>query len=94
MKKFPGSQYLFLLGKIGSMVMGSILFFFFVGLFLDRWLGWGGLGMIVGTFIGLMGGFYLTYKSVMTLPNLDLPEDGEQTDTFTNKEDDTDVQKS
>ena len=78
MKKFPGSSYLFLLTKISSMVLFSILIFFFIGLSIDRWLNWTGIGMISGTFIGLFFGFFATYKLITNLPNLENREESEE----------------
>ena len=56
-----------LLMQIGLTMAGSIVFCFFVGLYLDRWLGTRGLFLIIGIFLGIAGGGYTVYRQIMDM---------------------------
>jgi ATP synthase protein I len=44
---------------------GSILFCFFIGLYLDRWIGTRGLFMIIFTLLGVFGGGVTVYRRIL-----------------------------
>lgn len=56
-----------LMMQIGLTMAGSIVFCFFVGLYLDRWLGTGGFFLIMGIFLGIAGGGYTVYRQIMDM---------------------------
>ena len=60
-------KYLSLIFKISSYMIGSILIFFSLGLYIDNKLATKGIFMILGVFIGLGFGFYFVYKQIMRL---------------------------
>ena len=50
--------------QIGLTMAGCILFCFFIGLYLDRWLGTGGLFTIIGILLGIAGGGVTVYRQI------------------------------
>jgi ATP synthase protein I len=50
--------------QIGLTMAGSIVFCFFVGLYLDKWLGTRGLFVTVFILLGVVGGAYTTYRQI------------------------------
>ena len=44
---------------------GCIIFCFFVGLYLDKWLGTKGIFVTVLTILGIIGGANVAYRQVM-----------------------------
>jgi hypothetical protein len=55
-------SYLQLLLNLGLSVIGSILFFFFIGLFLDQTFGLNGIAIMIGIAFGLVSAFLILYK--------------------------------
>jgi F0F1-type ATP synthase assembly protein I len=56
-----------LLTKLGLVMVVSILFFFYVGLQIDRKLNANGIIVIIMTILGIVCGFYYLYKTFQKL---------------------------
>lgn len=50
--------------QIGLTMAGSIMFCFFVGLYLDKWLGTRGLFVTIFILLGVAGGAYTAYRQI------------------------------
>ena len=50
--------------QIGLTMAGSIFFCFFVGLYLDKWLGTKGIFLILFILFGVVGGAYTAYRQI------------------------------
>lgn len=61
------TENLALVMQIGLTMAGSIMFCFFVGLYLDRWLGTRGLFLIVGILLGIVGGSITVYRQILDM---------------------------
>ena len=55
-------QYLGIITQIGLTVVGSILIFFFLFLFLDKKLNTRGILLPIGIIIGIVSGFICSYR--------------------------------
>jgi ABC-type antimicrobial peptide transport system permease subunit len=55
-------QYLRIITQIGLTVVGSILIFFFLFLFLDKKLNTRGILLPIGIIIGIVSGFICSYR--------------------------------
>ncbi len=53
--------------NIGYTLFGSILFFAYLGYWVDKWFGKKPLFLIIGLFLGLFGGFYNMIKVLQQL---------------------------
>ena len=53
--------------QIGLTMAGCICFCFFVGLYLDRWLGTGGLLTVVFILLGIVGGGNVVYRQIIDI---------------------------
>ena len=53
--------------QIGLTMAGCICFCFFVGLYLDRWLGTGGILTVVLILIGIVGGGNVVYRQIIDI---------------------------
>jgi F0F1-type ATP synthase assembly protein I len=51
--------------QIGLTMAGCIAFCFFVGLYLDKWLGTRGIFVAIFTIIGVIGGGVTVYRQIM-----------------------------
>ena len=51
--------------QIGLSMAGSVVFCFWIGRMIDKWLGTKGLFLIVFTILGVIGGAYLAYRNIM-----------------------------
>jgi len=51
--------------QIGLTMAGCILFCFFIGLYLDRWLGTRGLFIVVFIVLGIIGGGVTVYRQIL-----------------------------
>jgi len=51
--------------QIGLTMAGCIVFCFFVGLYLDRWLGTKGIFVTIFTILGVIGGGVTVYRQIM-----------------------------
>ncbi len=53
--------------QLGLTMAGCIVFCFFVGLYLDKWLGTKGIFVTVFTILGVIGGANVAYRQVMEI---------------------------
>jgi ATP synthase protein I len=53
--------------QIGLTMVGSIMFCFFIGLYLDKWLGTRGLFLIIGILLGIIGGGVTVYRQILDM---------------------------
>lgn len=51
--------------QLGLNMAGSILFCFFVGFYIDKWLSIKGIFTTIFTILGIIGGGYTTYRQIM-----------------------------
>ena len=51
--------------QIGLTMAGCIVFCFFVGLYLDKWLGTRGIFVAIFTILGVIGGGVTVYRQIM-----------------------------
>ena len=51
--------------QIGLTMAGCIVFCFFVGLYLDRWIGTKGIFVTIFTVLGVIGGGVTVYRQIM-----------------------------
>jgi F0F1-type ATP synthase assembly protein I len=51
--------------QIGLTMAGCIVFCFFVGLYLDKWLGIKGIFVTIFTILGVVGGGVTVYRQIM-----------------------------
>jgi F0F1-type ATP synthase assembly protein I len=60
--------------QIGLTMAGCIVFCFFVGLYLDKWLETKGIFVTVFTILGVIGGGVTVYRQIMEITEIP-PED-------------------
>ena len=65
--------------QIGLTMAGCIVFCFFVGLYLDKWLKTKGIFVTIFTILGVIGGGVTVYRQIMEIIE-SKPEDGEDRD--------------
>lgn len=51
--------------QLGLTMAGCIVFCFFVGLYLDRWIGFKGVFVIIFMLLGIAGGANVCYRQVI-----------------------------
>ena len=51
--------------QIGLTMAGCIVFCFFVGLYLDKWIGTRGIFVTIFTILGVFGGAVTVYRQIM-----------------------------
>ncbi|MEE9557805.1 MAG: AtpZ/AtpI family protein [Candidatus Adiutricales bacterium] len=56
-----------LVTQIGLTMAGSIILCFFIGYFLDKWLGTRGIFLIIFILLGIAGGGWTVYRTIMQL---------------------------
>lgn len=61
------AEYLALTAQLGLTMAGSIGLCFAIGYYLDRWLGTGGLLLVVFILLGVVGGAVTCYRQIMSL---------------------------
>ena len=64
-KNRPWAENLTIVMQIGLTMAGCIVFCFFVGLYLDKWLGTGGIFVTIFTILGVIGGGVTVYRQIM-----------------------------
>ena len=62
--------------QLGLTMAGCIVFCFFVGLYLDKWLGIRGIFVTIFTVLGVIGGAVTVYRQIMEVIE-DKRDDGE-----------------
>ena len=61
------SENLSIVMQLGLTMAGCIVFCFFVGFYLDRWLGTRGVFITIFTLLGVVGGANVAYRQIMEL---------------------------
>jgi ATP synthase protein I len=56
--------------QIGLTMAGCIVFCFFVGLYLDKWLGTKGIFVAVFTVLGVIGGGVTVFRQIIEIVNI------------------------
>jgi F0F1-type ATP synthase assembly protein I len=64
-KNRPWAENLTIVMQIGLTMAGCITFCFFVGLYLDKWLGTRGIFVAIFTILGVIGGGVTVYRQIM-----------------------------
>jgi F0F1-type ATP synthase assembly protein I len=64
-KNRPWAENLTIVMQIGLTMAGCIVFCFFVGLYLDKWLGSRGIFVTIFTILGVIGGGVTVYRQIM-----------------------------
>jgi len=59
------SEGLTIIMQLGLNMAGSILFCFFIGFYIDKWLSINGIFTTIFTILGIIGGGYTTYRQIM-----------------------------
>ena len=59
------AENLSIIMQIGLTMAGCIVFCFFVGLYLDKWLGTRGIFVTIFTILGVIGGGVTVYRQIM-----------------------------
>lgn len=55
--------------QIGLTMAGCIIFCFYIGLLIDRWLGARGVIITIFTILGVIGGANVVYRQIMAVTN-------------------------
>jgi len=61
----PWMENLQLVMQLGLTMAGCIIFCFFIGFYLDKWLGLKGPFIIIFTLLGVVGGAVVVYRQIM-----------------------------
>jgi len=64
-KNRPWAENLTIVMQIGLTMAGCIVFCFFVGLYLDKWLETRGIFVTIFTILGVIGGGVTVYRQIM-----------------------------
>ena len=64
-KNRPWAENLTIVMQIGLTMAGCIVFCFFVGLYLDKWIGTRGIFVAIFTILGVIGGGVTVYRQIM-----------------------------
>jgi F0F1-type ATP synthase assembly protein I len=59
------AESLHIVMQIGLTMAGCIIFCFFIGLYLDKWLGTKGLFVVVFVVLGIIGGGITVYRQIL-----------------------------
>ena len=64
--------------QIGLTMAGCIVFCFFIGLYLDKWIGTRGIFVTIFTILGVIGGAVTVYRQIMEVveDKSDHPDNG------------------
>ena len=66
--------------QLGLTMVGCIAFCFFIGLYLDRWLGTRGVFITIFTILGVIGGAVTAYRQILEITENQDEKDGEPPD--------------
>ncbi len=61
----PWAENLQIVMQIGLTMAGSVLFCFYIGFRLDKWLGLKGPFIVIFTILGIIGGAVVVYRQIM-----------------------------
>ncbi len=64
-KNRPWVENLSVVMQIGLTMAGCIVFCFFIGLYLDRWIGTKGIFVTIFTILGVVGGAVTVYRQII-----------------------------
>ena len=64
-KHRPWAENLSIVLQIGLTMAGCIVFCFFIGYYLDRWVGSRGILTVLLTVFGIIGGGVVSYRQIM-----------------------------
>ena len=59
------AEHLTFVMQVGLTIAGCVVFCFFVGRYLDRWLGTKGIFLIIFTLFGVIGGANVAYRQIL-----------------------------
>ena len=60
-------ENLYIVTQLGLTMAGCIAFCFFIGLYLDRWLGTKGVFITIFIILGVIGGGVVVYRQIMEI---------------------------
>ncbi|MBE9530281.1 MAG: AtpZ/AtpI family protein [Proteobacteria bacterium] len=63
----PWVENLYIVTQLGLTMVGCIAFCFFIGLYLDRWLGTRGVFITIFIILGVIGGGVVVYRQIMEI---------------------------
>jgi ATP synthase protein I len=63
----PWVENLYIVTQLGLTMAGCIAFCFFVGLYLDRWLGTKGVFITIFIILGVIGGANVVYRQILEI---------------------------
>ena len=63
----PWAENLYIVTQLGLTMAGCIAFCFFVGLYLDRWLGTKGIFITIFIILGVIGGANVVYRQILEI---------------------------
>jgi len=66
-KNRPWVENLYIVTQLGLTMVGCIAFCFFIGLYLDRWLGTKGIFITIFIILGVIGGGVVVYRQIMEI---------------------------
>mgnify|MGYP006284767439 FL=1 len=72
-------EHLQLVMQVGLTMAGCIIFCFFIGYYLDKWLGLKGPFIILFTILGIVGGAVVVYRQIMEVFDSDNHENNGDT---------------
>ena len=61
------TENLYIVTQLGLTMAGSIAFCFFIGLYLDKWLGTKGIFITIFIILGVIGGANVVYRQIMEI---------------------------
>ncbi len=61
------TENLYIVTQLGLTMAGCIAFCFFIGLYLDKWLGTKGIFITIFIILGVVGGANVVYRQIMEI---------------------------
>ncbi|MBW2620878.1 MAG: AtpZ/AtpI family protein [Deltaproteobacteria bacterium] len=61
------TENLYIVTQLGLTMAGCIAFCFFIGLYLDKWLGTKGIFITICIILGVIGGANVVYRQIMEI---------------------------
>lgn len=74
-KERAWTENLYIVTQLGLTMAGCITFCFFIGLYLDRWLGTKGVFITIFIILGVIGGANVVYRQILDVT----PQQDDQT---------------
>lgn len=66
-KERAWAENLYIVTQLGLTMAGCIAFCFFIGLYLDRWLGTRGVFITIFIILGVIGGANVVYRQILEI---------------------------